>query len=257
MSCSTMIHETLHHLGLSDEYNESSTGVKVNHNDKMLESFEESSNFTVKAIKDKSFLITYNFIFSKKNDETIEKLNLCFQKHQVKVVNNNKLEFNIQFISDPDSKETIAQKVDLQFKGRSSLSKINCGELITTTLKHVNLINDDFMIKYNDIDPKKIKSSFSYTIKPNNDFLNVYDCRIKSPKDSIMSDQARALKGQSIFYPAQLRTITNLGCTKKYRIYNLCAAEAYKTSLKNYGDYSRCNPALPKECKNGSAAWLQ
>ncbi|MEK6705198.1 MAG: hypothetical protein AABZ06_05370 [Bdellovibrionota bacterium] len=60
---------------------------------------------------------------------------------------------------------------------------------------------------------------------------------------------------ESLLYPAQFRAITEPGCSSN-RVYYSCAKEAYKTSRAVYGS-DRCNKGLSKECSRGGAAWLK
>lgn len=61
---------------------------------------------------------------------------------------------------------------------------------------------------------------------------------------------------ESLLYPGQFRAITEPGCFSSNRTYYLCSREAYRTSRGAYGK-DRCGKGLPKECSQGGAAWLE
>ncbi len=224
ISCSVILHETLHILGLVDEYEETSDGAIVTAEGKV--SFVEDLSKADKTSK------TF-----KKWDCRITGPRDSMMSSQDKAFETVADMFTVKFCTC-DDQLGVSMKTK---KGR--LGALKCLKLVKTIKAGDKTCPVGTTASEHPWTAEEIKR---LTIgQP-----------LGSADNMILDIVPRKPVRASLLYPAQFRAITQPGCVEANKVFFQCTREAYKTSREHLGS-DRCNVGLPIECKNGSSDWLR
>ncbi|MBI3556726.1 MAG: hypothetical protein HY074_10725 [Deltaproteobacteria bacterium] len=218
ISCPVILHETLHILGLVDEYQETSDGAIV--------------------AADGKVTIVDDISKADKGSKTFKKWDCRIYGPADSMMSGQEAAF-----SAVDGKYDVAVCNCRKIFDSSPTPAKNCKKLIAK-------------LKVGDTVCPKGSLSEHYPTWDYKDTLRLTIGKPLSLDDVIVSITHLKSKRSTLLYPAQFRAITRPGCVDENKIFYLCAREAYKTSRDNLGT-DRCGIGLPKECKNGSSDWLR
>ncbi len=248
IDCGTILHELFHLLGLADEYQESSSGVRLN-DDGTVEKVKEKADikeYDCRAIGPKDSLMNNQ----NKAIESISKgkkatMCLCEDFMLMGTGGWQPAEYEPTGYgrgrASPEEQKALEahdRKYDLLLQS-ISLSAKSCP---SGAIKKVKTYTQKNIVE----NPGTRELLTSGTFK--NPWLGGGAKKIIKIEDKPMK--------KSLLYPAHFRYLTKPGCSLENKIYNICARQAYKTSLGAFGS-TRCEVGVPDICKEGGEGWLK
>ncbi len=255
--CSTITHEILHHLGLVDEYTETSSGFVVQENGTIRHQEEKAIkpeyDCRINGPKDSIMadpLNAFNKILPGKEILYCECVDLVLPAEIDRPLELGPVG-EPSGVAQKNSPEE-EKKIRDDLENRAVESEKKCFD----TLKGISLQSGLCPQGTRAITKEITYSSWEKSQTPRDELTEAEKFEIdRSQHRRSIRVRDKEVRS-SLLYPAQFRAITEPGCSLSNKVYYLCAREAYKTSRASYGK-DRCDVGLPKECREGGDAWLR
>lgn len=208
VSCSTIIHELFHLMGLVDEYKETSSGYKTEEGIISYVSTDAKIlQYDCRAIGPSNSIMSlhWNAFNSLKTD--VEELTFCYCPN-----------FNFVMSDSAEGRcEEMLAKLDASATTCPSPTK-------TTKVQYEKMDSDP---QYQLFKNMKDQSAIVHII--------VKDPDPTSVSAVLIGKKEKGKSRTSLLYPAHYRSIVHPGCNKSNEVFYSCSREAYKTSVANYG----------------------
>ncbi|HAR42748.1 MAG TPA: hypothetical protein DCS07_09000 [Bdellovibrionales bacterium] len=243
--CPTILHETLHHLGLVDEYREMSMGFRL------------KADGGTEFVNDKATHLYADCRVPGPPDSIMETPILALGKTQQKII------YSVCACFFPGAQQGggfgpgFADSIE---EGSERFKEFQARDSDKCLEKLIKLPKDAEKCPDGVVSFEVYHQYFSQNVENEKRYLAAMEAgglasSINTVQKNIKTTSIPPEKS-TLLYPAHFRAIISPDCLSENKIYYSCARESQKTSIGNLGD-DRCSKTLPPECTKGGAAWLQ